>query len=109
MDANSDILWVYITTSNEAEAREIGKMLVTERLAACVNIIPNVYSIYHWEKKVVEENESILIAKTTKSLLASLTDRTISLHSYSIPCIVALPVQGGNPPFLKWIVDETNP
>lgn len=100
--------WVYITTSTLEEARRIGRQLVEERLAACVNIIPGMTSFYWWQGKIEEGNETVLIAKTRAELVARLTERVKALHSYTVPCVVALPILGGNPGFLQWIVDETS-
>jgi periplasmic divalent cation tolerance protein len=98
--------FIYMTASSKTEARKIGKALVESRLAACVNILDNMQSIYRWEEKVQEDAEVVLIAKTTDSLVAQLIDKVKSLHSYECPCIVSLPVSGGNPPFLDWVQDE---
>ena len=98
---------IYITTKDHAEARAIGEKLIEERLAACVNIIDGMESVYRWEGKIESARETVLIAKTREGLVAKLTDRVKALHSYECPCIVALPVTGGNPDFLEWIVKET--
>jgi len=98
---------VYITAKDKAEARKIGRELVESRLAACVNIIDGVNSIYWWEGKVQDEAEAVLIAKTKESLVPELIEKVKSLHSYTCPCVVSLPVLGGNPDFLSWIERET--
>ena len=97
---------IYITTENRAEAGRIGKALVEERLAACVNIIDGMHAIYRWEDKLVQDSETILIAKTVQEKVAALTERVKSLHTYDCPCIVALPVTGGNNAFLRWVAGE---
>jgi periplasmic divalent cation tolerance protein len=99
--------WVYITTSSPEEARRIGRQLVEERLAACVNIIPGMTSFYWWQGKIEEGSETVLIAKTRAELVEPLTERVKALHSYTVPCIIALPIVGGNRGFLQWIADET--
>jgi len=99
--------FVYITTKDKAEAAKIGQALVESRLAACVNIINQIDSIYWWEGKVQQDQETSLIAKTTSEKIQALIDKVKSLHSYSCPCIVALPIEHGNPAFLKWIGQET--
>jgi periplasmic divalent cation tolerance protein len=99
---------VYITTKDKQQARLIGKTLVEERLAACVNIIDGMQSIYWWEGAINEDNEAILIAKTRNSLLEKLTDRVKSLHTYTCPCIVAIPISGGNTDYLGWIKETTD-
>ncbi|MCP4682829.1 MAG: divalent-cation tolerance protein CutA [Desulfobacterales bacterium] len=98
---------IYITASSLDEAGTIGRQLVTDRLAACANIIENVNSIYWWEGEIQDENEVILIAKTKESLVPELIEKVKSMHSYSCPCIVSLPILNGNRPFLDWICAET--
>ena len=98
---------LYMTAPDAEEARRIGDALVAERLAACVNIIPGMTSIYRWEDEVRHETECVLIAKTRGELVERATARVRALHSYDCPCVVALPVTGGNPEFLSWISKET--
>ena len=98
---------VYITTGDAGEARKIGKALVEARLAACVNILDGMTSLYWWEGQVEEGRETVLIAKTRAALIPALTERVKSLHSYSVPCVVSLPIEGGNQDFLDWIMAET--
>ncbi len=97
---------VYITTSNSAEARKIGRDLVASRLAACVNIIDSMSSIYWWEGELQEDQESILIAKTSEALVSGLIGRVKEIHSYDVPCVVALPLLEGNQDYLDWIAKE---
>ncbi|ANH02153.1 MULTISPECIES: divalent-cation tolerance protein CutA [Leptospira] len=97
---------VYVTVGNEKEAIKIGKTVVKERLAACANILPKIKSIYHWEKKLVEDNEAVLILKTKSELITELTLRIKSLHSYSVPCVVSLPLLEGNREYFSWIFSE---
>jgi periplasmic divalent cation tolerance protein len=97
---------IYMTASSKTEAQKIGKALVESRLAACVNILDNMQSIYRWEGKIQEDSEVVLIAKTTDTLVSRLIDKVKSLHSYDCPCIVSLPVLDGYPPFLNWIHEE---
>ena len=101
------MIFVYITTKDKEQARYIGKKLLEERLVACVNIIDNMESIYWWSGELTEDTETVLIAKTREPLLDKLTQKVKSLHSYACPCIVALPVLGGNTSYLQWIKDET--
>ncbi|MBN3038277.1 MAG: divalent-cation tolerance protein CutA [Candidatus Omnitrophica bacterium] len=97
---------VYITAKNKAEARKIGKELVRQRLAGCANIIENVNSLYWWEGEIQDDNEAVLIAKTKESLVPELIDKVKSLHSYSCPCIISLPIKGGNRDYLDWLEKE---
>jgi len=101
-----EINMIYITASSKDEARMIGKTLVSSRLAACVNIVENMNSMYMWDGKFQDDKETILIAKTTKARVPDLIEKVKSLHGYDCPCIVSLPVSGGNPAFLKWVYDE---
>ncbi len=102
-----ELCFVYITASNMVEAEIIGSMLVEKRLAACVNIFEKMTSIYRWEGKVHKEHETVIIAKTRTGLIDELTAEVRELHSYIVPCIVSMPVTGGNPDFLSWIENET--
>ncbi len=101
-----EIQFVYITTDSLEEAQAIGSKLVKEHLAACVNIIDGMTSIFQWEGEIESAKETILIAKTIASRFEALTQRVTELHSYDVPCIVALPVEKGHPPFLKWIAES---
>jgi periplasmic divalent cation tolerance protein len=76
---------IYITTKNKGEAERIGQALVEERLAACVNIIDGMYSIYRWEGKLTQDAETVLIAKTVQEKVAALTERVKTLHSFHCP------------------------
>jgi periplasmic divalent cation tolerance protein len=98
--------FVYMTASSIAEARKIGKTLVEGRLAACVNILDNMQSIYRWEEKIQQDTEVVIIAKTTDDLVSALIDQVKLLHSYDCPCIVSLPISDGYPPFLDWVQAE---
>jgi len=99
---------VYMTMENRDQAREIGRVLVRERLAACVNIIDQMNSIYWWEGKVQEESETVMIAKTRAALVPELTERVKKLHSYDVPCVVSMQLLEGNQDFLDWIGRETS-
>ena len=98
---------VYITVKDRREARKIGKKLVKSRLAACVNIIEGMNSLYFWEGKLRDDEEVILIAKTRASLVSELIEEVRAMHSYRCPSIVSLPIEDGNDEFLDWIAEET--
>ena len=100
------INFIYMTAGNKEEAKKIGKALVADKLAACVNILDNMNSIYMWEGKLQDDAEVVLIAKTTEACVPQLVEKVKSLHSYDCPCIVSLPVSGGHKPFLDWIGEE---
>ena len=88
----SEAVFVYITCASLAEAEAIGRALVEERLAACVNVVPGMRSIYRWQGKVETAEETVLIAKTAGTRFAAVEARVKRLHSYTVPCIIALPV-----------------
>lgn len=97
---------VLITAKDEKEAGKIGRCLVKDRLVACVNIIPNIDSIYWWEGKVEEDKEALIIAKTKSNLVHKIIEEVKSLHSYTCPEIISLPIKNGNPDYLTWIEKE---
>ena len=106
MNASEKLCWVYITAGSPEEAKNIGRKLVEQNLAACVNLLENMISIYKWEDKLEESQEVVMIAKTRKTLMPELIETVNSLHNYDCPCILELPIQGGNPEFLSWIETE---
>jgi periplasmic divalent cation tolerance protein len=97
-------VFIYVTTSDIDEAKSIGRALVEERLAACVNIFP-ITSIYRWEG-VQEDNEGAMIVKTTSERVRETMDRIKQLHSYEVPCICVFAVERGNQEYLKWIEES---
>ncbi len=99
----SDCLMVYVTAATGAEARRIARALVEERLAACVNIMGPIGSLYRWKGAIAESREVAFWAKTTRARFAALRARVCALHSYDVPCVVALPIAAGHRPFLAWI------
>ena len=100
---------VCVTAPSRAEAEAIGRALVEARLAASVNVVSGVSSFYWWEGALREGAEAMLWAKTRAELVAPLTARVKALHSYDCPCVIALPITGGNPDYLAWIDAETAP
>jgi len=100
-------LFVYITCASLDEAKTIGRALVEARLAACVNILPGMTSLYWWQGRIEEGQETVLIAKTRDTLLEALTAKVKALHSYTCPCVVAFPVHAGNADYVNWIEAET--
>jgi periplasmic divalent cation tolerance protein len=99
---------VYTTIDNIQDARKIAKTLVEEQLVACVNIMPNIESIYRWKGKIEEDSELVLIAKTVDDNIEKTIGRIKELHSYELPDIVALPIIGGLKEYLEYIVNETS-
>lgn len=102
-----EFIVVYVTAQNEEEAAKIAKTLVAEKLAACVNIVKSIRSIYSWEGKIEDDSEVLMIAKTRKELFGWLKDRVKELHSYTVPEIIALPIIDSSEDYLNWIKDET--
>lgn len=99
--------FVYVTAADKNEALSIGRDLVERRLAACVNVIEPMTSLYWWEGKVEQGDEAVLVAKTKTSLVETLIERVRDQHSYDCPCVVSWPIQQGNPAYLQWIENET--
>ena len=100
-----DEIIVLITTSTRDEAAKIGKALVDGRLAACVNIVPEVRSLFFWEGKTQDEREALLICKSRLSRMQQLVEQVKSLHSYTIPEVIALPIIAGSREYLDWVKD----
>lgn len=103
------IVFSYIVCKNKAEAQKIGKLLLKERLAACVNIFDKMNSMYWWKGKIEEANETVLIAKTTKQLFSKLSKRVKEVHSYEVPCILQIPVSDGNKAYVNWLKGSLHP
>jgi len=103
-----DAIMVLVTCGSEEEAVKIAHSLVEERLAACVNITSPVRSIYRWEGKIWDEREWILIIKTQKRRFEELENKLKSLHSYSVPEVIALPIVKGSASYLKWLKEMTD-
>ncbi len=97
---------VLITTATEEEAHNIAELLLNERKAACVNIVPRVDSLFWWRGKLDSTQESLLIVKTRVSLLSKIIELVKRSHSYEIPEIIALPIISGNEDYLNWIDSE---
>ena len=102
----TELCLVYMTAGSADEAATIGETLVAEHLAACINLIDGMTSVYRWEGKIQRETETVMIAKTTKDRVATLSERVREMHSYSCPCIVVLPIGSGNADFLNWISEQ---
>jgi periplasmic divalent cation tolerance protein len=96
---------IYVTTPTREAAEQIAEAVVTEHLAAGANILDGVTSFFHWDGKLCRKKEAVLILKTPEEKTEALTARIRALHSYECPCVVVLPIEGGNPEFLKWIKD----
>jgi len=97
---------LFITTANAEEAQRIAGVLLNERKAACVNIVPRVDSLFWWQGKLDAAQESLLIVKSKASVLSEIVRLVRELHSYDVPEIIALPIIGGNQDYLEWIGKE---
>ena len=95
---------VLVTCANEEQGASIARTLVGERLAACVNIVGQVRSIYRWQGKVEDDRETLLLVKTGKALLPRLERRVRELHTYDVPEIMALSFDRGSKPYLDWLL-----
>jgi len=100
---------LYVTVASRDEAVGLGRALVEARLAACANVLDGMTSVYRWQDELREESEAVLILKTRDDLAEAAIARVRELHTYDCPCVLRLPVAGGNPDFLAWIVAETAP
>lgn len=98
---------IYINVPDPDAGRGIARMLVEQRLAAGVNIIDGMRSVYRWEGAVEENRETMLIVKTTEATVPALTEKVRSLHLHEVPCIVALSLAGGNADYFDWIESNT--
>ena len=103
------LYFCYVTADSRDEALTIGRAVVEERLAACANVLDGLTSIYWWQGALEQAGEAVLILKTRAELVDRLTSRIRDLHSYECPCVVALPIDAGNPAYLDWIARETGP
>jgi periplasmic divalent cation tolerance protein len=99
---------IYSTINDVKQAKKIANTLVEEKLVACVNIIPNIHSIYRWKGKVESENECIIIAKTNDGNVKKAIQKIKSLHTYELPDIIVLPIIGGLKEYLEYITNETS-
>lgn len=99
---------IYSTIGGIKDARRIANTLVEEQLVACVNIIPNIESVYRWKGKIENDEEVVLIAKTTDNNVKKTIQRIKSLHTYELPDIIVLPIIGGLKDYLDYITDETS-
>ncbi len=101
-------LVIFVTCGSEEESLKIARILVEERLAACVNLVSPIRSIYRWEGKIWEENEWLLVIKTQVARFDDVERRVIGLHSYSVPEIIALPIIKGYSFYLNWLKEVTD-
>ena len=102
----TDKIVILVTAANRDECRKIARHLVEARLAACVNILPPIESVYRWQGQIAEEGEFLLIIKSAKPLFAEIETEILKLHSYRTPEIICLPIDDGSRNYLQWISDS---
>ncbi|PLX37101.1 MAG: divalent-cation tolerance protein CutA [Hyphomicrobiales bacterium] len=99
---------VYSTFPDKETALGVGRSLVADRLCACVNILPQMISVYRWEGEVEEGDEVVMLVKTRSTLADAVVAAIVERHPYDVPAVLVLPTEGGNPAFCDWIFDETS-
>ncbi len=107
--AAADVLLVLSTVPDVETGARMGRALVEERLAACVNVLPGVRSIYVWEGATRDDGEALCVIKTRSARFPELRDRLAALHPYELPEIIAVPLAEGSPPYLAWVWAQTGP
>jgi periplasmic divalent cation tolerance protein len=101
------LVLVYVTAPSARAAERLGSAVVEEGIAACANVIGPVRSVFRWKGEIERAREYVVILKTRRSRAPALTRRIKALHSYDVPCVITLPILGGNEDFLAWIGAET--
>src|SRR6188474_261581 len=102
------VLAVFSTFPNPDEAAEVARILVTEQLAACVNLVGPVRSIYRWKGEISDDSETLAVIKTTRERFDAMKTRLVELHPYEVAEVIALPIEAGHAPYLAWIETETS-
>lgn len=102
-----EFIVIYCTVPNKGEGKKIAKTLIEDNLAACVNILDKMDSVFSWDGELCEEKEALMIIKTKKALFEKISVVIKDLHSYNVPEIVALPIVEADETYLKWIAHET--
>lgn len=105
--ADPAVLAVFSTFPTAEKAAEVARTLVTEGLAACVNLVGPVRSIYRWKGELNDDQETLAVIKTTRDRFDAMKTRLVGLHPYEVAEVIALPVQAGHAPYLAWVADET--
>ena len=105
--ADEEVAVVLCTVPSQEVGASLGRQLVERRLAACVNVVDGLRSIYRWQGEVHDEPEALMIIKTRRDVLADLEQWLREAHPYEVPEIVALPLVGGSGPYLQWVLEQT--
>lgn len=103
VEADEEVVVLLTTLPSPEQAAELARALVEEQLAACVNLVPQIRSIYRWQGAVQDEAETLAIMKTTRARAGALRERLVALHPYEVPEVIELPVTGGHAPYLAWV------
>jgi periplasmic divalent cation tolerance protein len=103
------VLVVFSTFPDPDKAAEVARTLVSEQLAACVNLVGPVRSIYRWQGEISDEMETLAVIKTTRERFEEMRTRLVELHPYEVAEVIAVPVEAGHAPYLAWVADETAP
>lgn len=103
-----ELRWCWVNCGSAEEAERIGRAIVEARLAACANVLPGLCSIYWWQGRIERAAEVALVLKTRAELVEPLVAAVKAAHSYTVPCVVALPIREGNPDYLAWLAAETD-
>lgn len=107
MSENASFIMIYVTFPEREEAESVSRRLLEKRMVACANIFPAHGSMYRWEGRIENAEETAVIYKTRSSSFDQVKKEILERHSYECPCIVALPLVQGHAPFFKWIENET--
>jgi len=105
---NSDVILIYTTTPDTKTGAEIARTLLNERLVACVNVLPDIRSLYRWKGEICDETETALIMKTTSECFKEVEARIRQLHPYELPEIISIPISNGLADYLNWVHTETS-
>ncbi|KAL6075250.1 CutA divalent cation tolerance [Balamuthia mandrillaris] len=106
-DAEGKFSVAFVTTNSMQQAEEVSDALLEAGLVACVNIVPGITSKYVWQGKIQKDTELLLVIKTRTNLLDQVISTVKAKHSYEVPEVISLPIQKGNPPYLKWLEEST--
>jgi periplasmic divalent cation tolerance protein len=105
----SEHVVVLSTVGTAEDAARVARALVERRLAACVNVVPAVRSIYRWKGRVEEDEERLLVIKTRRDRIEALREALVALHPYELPEAIVLPIEAGHPPYLAWLDESVTP